>query len=141
MSSWGNETQDQTNRLPEPKPTELSQPHWQACKDGKLLVQQCSQCAVYIFPPEPVCPHCFKASLRWQQSSGKGRLYSFTVVHRPQTPAFNTPYIAAIVALDEGWHMLSNIIDCRIEDLAIDKPLEVTFVKRGDRVLPFFKPA
>lgn len=141
MSSWGNETQDQTMRLPEPKPTELSQAHWQACHDGKLLVQQCTQCAVYVFPPEPVCPQCFTASLQWQESSGKGRLYSFTVVHRPQTPAFDTPYIAAIVELQEGWHMLSNIVDCPIDKLTINQALEVHFVKRGNSVLPFFRPA
>ena len=142
MSSWGNEsnTEMQAPGLPEPVATELSLPHWQGCAAGKLLVQQCSDCNNYTFPPEPVCPHCLTNTLQWQASSGKGTLYSFSVVHRPQTPAFNPPYVVAIIALNEGWHMLSNIIDTDEKQLSIGQAVEVDFIKRGNSHLPCFKP-
>jgi uncharacterized OB-fold protein len=139
MSSWGNETTQAAIALPEPSATEISEPHWQACKEQKLLVQQCTRCQSYTFPPEKNCPQCFENSLAWQQSSGKGKIYSFTVVYRPQTPAFKTPYIAAIIELDEGWYMLSNIIDCDIDKLTINQAVAVCFEKRGKSVLPMFR--
>lgn len=140
MSSWNEQNISAGNQLPEPKPTAISEPHWQGCKDSKLMVQRCNQCALYVFPPQPVCPQCMQTSLIWQRSSGNGTLYSFSVVHRPQTPAFEAPYITAIIELEEGWHMLSNLVDCNAETVAIGDPVEVHFQPRGDSVLPLFKP-
>lgn len=137
MSSWNDQNISDGASLAEPQATAISQPHWQGCKDGKLMVQCCTQCALYVFPPQPVCPQCLQASLEWQRSSGKGAVYSFSVVHRPQTPAFPAPYITAIIELEEGWHMLSNLIDC--DTVLIGEQVEVHFQPRGDSVLPMFK--
>jgi uncharacterized OB-fold protein len=79
--------------------------------------------------------------LSWAPSSGRGRLYSWTVVWRPQHPSFQVPYAPAIIALDEGWWMMSSIIGCTPEDLQADMPLQVEFHKASDEInLPYFRP-
>ncbi len=139
MSTMGDEALLNKPGLPVPKATVISQPHWDGCKKGQLLVQHCDECNAYTFPPEIVCPQCLKSSLLWKQSSGKGVIYSFTVVHRPQRPEFAAPYVAAIIELEEGWHMMSNIIDCDIDSIEIGQAVEVSYVKREDFSLPMFK--
>ena len=145
MSTWGKSmdspTENAFNTLPEPRPSRLTAPHWDGCKQGKLLAQHCQSCCQYVFPPQPFCPHCITDSLIWQSCSGRGRIYSFTEIHRGQTPAFETPYIAAIIALDEGWHMLSNIIASSVDELSIDQHVKVTFVERAESTIPCFTPA
>ena len=141
MASYDDPNPSALHGLPEPRPSALSAPHWSGCQRGELQVQRCNNCDHHEFPPQPVCSHCQSNDLRWVSSSGKGTLYSFTVIHRPQRPEFEVPYVAAIVELEEGWHMLSNIIDCDIDSLAIGQPLVVTFEERGQSALPMFKPA
>ena len=141
MSTWG--LTEELNRpgLPEPRPTELSRPYWEACKRGELVVQQCQACGGYVFTPEVACTHCLSDKLAWVPSSGRGEIYSFTVIHRPQRPEFETPYIAVIIELSEGWHMLSNLLDCQPDQVAIGMPVQVEFVPRGqDIMLPMFRP-
>ena len=108
MTTWGDKSLLDQPGLPVPRASELSLPHWEGCKRGELLVQQCQDCSSYIFTPELACTKCLSGQLEWVKSSGKGIIYSFTVVHRPQRPEFNVPYVAAIIELEEGWHMLSN---------------------------------
>ena len=75
-------------------------------------------------------------------STGRGTLYSFTTVHRPPRPEFDVPYTVAIVELDEGFHMLTNLVDCPPEALRIGLPVEVTFQPMSDEItLPMFRPA
>lgn len=128
--------------IPLPRPTALSQPHWQGCKDGKLKVQRCADCGSHIFIPQPRCNQCQADALEWVESSGRGTVYSFTVVHRPPKPQFEVPYVVAIIALEEGWHMLSIIVDCPVEHVAVDMPVRVTFRRMTDEItLPYFTPA
>lgn len=128
--------------IPLPRPTPLSQPHWDAAREGRLVVQRCSDCGARIFIPQPACTSCFGSRLEWSESSGRGTLYSYTVVHRPQRPEFQVPYAVAIVELEEGWQMLSNLIDCELSEICVGMPLEVVFRKMSDSVtLPFFRPA
>lgn len=127
---------------PLPNPSALSAPHWQGCREGKLRVQRCRECDGFVFIPEPVCSHCFADALEWVESSGRGTLYSFTVVHRPPRPSFAVPYVVAIVELEEGWHMLSNLIDCPQQEIAIGMPVVVHFEQRSPEItLPYFRPA
>ena len=143
MSTWDKQTSSSDehsfNALPEPCPTTLSAPHWDACKRNQLLAQQCHSCQQFVFPPQPFCPHCVTDTLAWQRSPGKGRIYSFTEIHRPQTPAYSTPYVATIIELDEGWHMLSNIIDSPATLLSINQRVEVVFIERGASKIPCFR--
>jgi len=123
------------------KPTPLTQPFWDAARDGKLLVQECSACKQRFFRPELACVHCGSRDWSWRQSPGLGTLYSFSVMHRAPSPAFKTPFIFAIVAMDDGWTMFSNLIGLEIEDAAIGMALEVCFhTLDGGLTIPLFKP-
>ena len=98
-------------------------------------------CAAAVFIPQPVCPGCFGDALEWVASSGRGTVYSYTVVHQPQRPVFAVPYIVVITKLEESWHMLSNLIECDPDDVAVGMPIEVTFRKMSDDItLPYFRP-
>ena len=128
--------------IPLPRPTPLSEPHWAGCRAGRLRVQRCRACQRYVFIPQPVCTHCSADQLEWVDSTGRGTLYSFTTVHRPPRPEFDVPYTVAIVELDEGFHMLTNLVDCPPEALRIGLPVEVTFQPMSDEItLPMFRPA
>ncbi len=127
--------------IPLPRPTELSRPHWEGCREGKLLVQRCRSCGAYVFVPQPLCTACQSAELDWVESSGRGTVYSLTTVYRPQRPEFEVPYTVAIVELDERWHMLTNLVDCAIEEMRVGMPVEVTFRPMTDEItLPMFRP-
>jgi uncharacterized OB-fold protein len=125
---------------PLPRPTKLSKPYWDACRAGKLTVQKCKDCETLTFIPQPCCGNCLSENLEWVESSGRGTLYSFTTVHRPQQPTFEVPYTVVVVELDEGYHMLSNLQGVAPEDVKIGLPLEVVFEKRSEEItLPLFR--
>ena len=127
--------------IPLPRPTELSRPHWDGCREGVLRVQRCRECQTYVFIPEPFCTECQSEELEWVESSGRGTLYSMTTVYRPQRPEFEVPYTVAIVELEEGWHMLTNLVDCPPEEMRVGLPVEVTFRRMSEEVtLPLFRP-
>ena len=125
---------------PLPRPTALSRPFWEACREGRLVVQRCLDCGSYVFIPQPCCGECMSTRLEWVESSGRGTLYSFTTVHRPQQPTFEVPYTVIVVELEEGWFMLSNLVGVAPEDVRIGSPLEVVFEPRSDEItLPLFR--
>ena len=127
--------------IPLPQPTPLSRPHWEGCREGVLRVQRCSACGAYVFIPQPVCTGCQSDALEWVESSGRGTVYSHTTVHRPPRPEFETPYVVAIVELEEGWHMLTNVVDIPPGDVGVGMPVEVTFRAVTDEItLPLFRP-
>lgn len=133
---------DNNHMIPLPHPTDLSRPHWDGCRDGKLLVQHCRGCATYVFIPQPCCTQCQSAELEWVESSGRGVVYSYTTVHRAPRPQFDVPYVVAIIAMEEGWHMLSNVLDCPPADIAIGLAVRVRFKKMNSEVtLPYFVTA
>ena len=128
--------------IPLPRPTDLSKPHWDGCREGVLRVQRCRDCGTHVFIPQPVCTSCLGHALDWIESTGRGSVYSFTRVHRPAHPAFEVPYVVAIIALEEDWYMLTNLVDCPIDAVEIGMPVEVTFQKMSDEItLPMFRPA
>ena len=127
--------------IPLPRPTELSRPHWDGCREGVLRVQRCRDCGTYVFIPQPVCTSCMGDGLEWVESTGRGTVYSFTRVHRPPRPAFEVPYAVAIVELEEGWYMLTNIVECPVDDVEVGMPVEVTFRRMSEEIsLPLFRP-
>lgn len=128
--------------IPLPTPTPLSRPHWDGCREGVLRVQRCGSCGSHVFIPRPVCTSCLSTELEWVESSGRGTLYSYTTVHRPQRPEFEVPYTVVIVELEEGFHMLSNLIDAPTGGIEIGMPLEVCFREMTEEItLPLFRPA
>jgi len=132
----------QTGAIPAPTPSALSQPFWDGCKRGELLYQRCDVCGRATHTPAFICSNCASQSLRWERSSGRGTIYSCTTVWRPQMPAFEVPYVAIIVDLEEGWQLLSNLIGCTVDDAEVGMPVEVEFHPiTGGFVLPYFRPA
>ena len=127
---------------PLPQPTVLTAPHWDGCRRGALLVQRCRSCQTYVFPPQPHCPGCLSADMTWVESSGHGTVHTYSIVWRPQQPAFEVPYIVIVVRLQEGWHMISNMVGCDPAAVRVGMPVEVAFQEVGeDFFLPMFRPA
>jgi uncharacterized OB-fold protein len=125
--------------LPEPSP--LSAPFWAACGEHRLTVQYCEACQTRIFTPEPVCPACLNRELSWVDSPGTGTVYSFSVVHRSLHPALPAPYVVAVIDLDDGWSMVSNVVGMEPSALRGGERVGVTFddVTAGV-TLPLFAP-
>ena len=129
---------------PLPVINEDGEPYWEGTKAGELRAPRCQDCRHLWFPPAIVCPKCLGQNIAWERLSGRGSIYTFIVVHRPQHPAFlpEAPYNVAIVELAEGIRMHANIVECDNDDLAIGMPVEVVFEKIDDDVtLPKFRPA
>jgi uncharacterized OB-fold protein len=120
-----------------------NKPFWEGCRLHELRFQQCADCGHVRWPPAIICPECHSSETAWLVSKGIGKVYTFVVYHEPFHPAFvsDLPYVVAIVALDEGPHLLTNIIDCNPEDVACDMPVMVIWEDVTDEVtLPKFKP-
>jgi uncharacterized protein len=128
---------------PLPEPTPETQHFWDGTRAGELRLQRCDDCAHVYFPPRPFCPACASRSVSVFAASGRARLDSYVINHRPH-PAFEGHYAIALVALEEGPRLMSNIVDCdqTPEALVLDMPLEVTFERQSDSItLPLFRPA
>ena len=133
--------QPQAPGIPVPTPSAMSAPYWEASRRGELVYLRCDDCGTIALRPARVCGSCLGRSLSWVTSAGRGRLYSWTVVWRPQHPSFVVPYAPAIVELDEGWWMMSAVVGCDPEDLHADMALTVEFHAASDEiVLPYFAP-
>lgn len=117
----------------------VSAPFWDGCRSHELRFQRCADCGLANFPPTEHCRQCLSPELNWTQSRGAGEIYSWTVVHRPVTAEFQPPYAPAIVTLDEGYQMLTNVVGIDPEALAIDMRVRVQFqTLEGDLTLPYF---
>lgn len=124
----------------------LSGPFWQAAENEQLVMTWCENCNCGIWYPLPRCPHCDQG-LIWKPLSGRATLLSWTVVHRPVNPQFQTPYIPALVQPEEAPHarLVTQLVDCTPDRLQCDMPLMVRFRKlepRGSEpyVAPVFAP-
>lgn len=121
----------------------MTTPFWEAAADGRLVVPQCSACGRRFFTPEVVCPYCFNADWTWVGSEGRGRVYSFTVVHRAADPAHqsDTPFALAVVDLDDGWSMLARLTGVPVDEVRVGLGVRVCFEPLNDlgRV-PMFEP-
>lgn len=130
-------------RRARPQPTPETKHYWEGAKAGELRLQRCDDCRHAYFPPRPFCPACASRKVSVFRASGRGRLFSYVINHRP-APGFTAPYSIAVVELDEGPRLMTNIVDCpqTPEALVLDMPVEVTFQKLDDEIsLPVFRPA
>ena len=129
--------------IPPPEITAESRPFWDACRRHQLVIQRCRACGAIQHYPRGVCAACWRTELEWQPSGGRGRIYTFTVVHRSQAPGFKDalPYVLAYVELDEGVQVLTTVVGGDPARLAIGTPVEVVFEDVGpDLALPRFRP-
>ena len=127
---------------PLPRPTPETQHFWDGTKRGELRLQRCGECDHIYFPPRPFCPACSSRAVEVFKASGRGRLLSYVINYRPH-PAWQGPYAIAIVELDEGPRMMSNIVGCAQtpEVLQLDMPLTVKFEQCSEEIfLPLFMP-
>ncbi|MGD8862444.1 MAG: Zn-ribbon domain-containing OB-fold protein [Myxococcales bacterium] len=126
-----------------PKATPETEHFWEGTRAGELRLQRCDQCSHAYFPPRPFCPKCASREVSVFRASGKGKLWSYVIHHRPM-PGFEPPYSIAVVELEEGPRMMTNIVDCEQtpEALQLDMPVAVTFEAISDEItLAKFKPA
>jgi len=132
-------------KKPVPIVNPWARPFWEAAQEGKLIFQRCKDCEKNVFYPRIACPHCFSDNLEWVEASGKGTVYTYTVVENNSPSAFmsDVPFVIAIVKLEEeGVQMLTNIVGCDPGAVQCDMPVEVIFEKLNDEfTLPKFKPA
>lgn len=129
---------------PIPYPTPDTQPFWDACKRHELVLPYCAKCAGFFFYPRPFCPKCFSWDIEWRPCSGRGTLYTFAIQFRPQMPGFTPPYVTAIVQLEEGPRIMTNLVgvDPMPENIQCDIPVHVDWEDVSEDVtLPVFRPA
>lgn len=126
-----------------PRPTPVSRPYWEGCKEGRLLLQRCENCGKHQFYPRILCSHCGAGTLAWAETSGRGSVQTFTIVRRPVSPGYaaDTPYVIALIALAEGPVMMSNVVGCTPEDVCVGMSVEVLFESWSEEItVPKFRP-
>lgn len=123
--------------MPAPGTNIENQPFWDGAAAGRLMLKFCKACGKYHYYPRALCPHCLSEQTEWRAASGKGTLYTYSVMRRvPQ------PYALAYIALEEGVTMMSNVVEADLDALRIGMPVKVAFRKTdGDIVAPVFVPA
>jgi uncharacterized protein len=128
---------------PLPAITPETRHFWEGTRTGELRLQKCSACKHVYFPPRPFCPQCASTDVSVFRASGRATLHSYVIHHRP-VPGFVPPYSIAVVELEEGPRMMTNIVEVpqTPEALRLDMPLEVVFQRINDKIfLPLFRPA
>ncbi len=127
---------------PVPVQQGVAGPFWEAARQGRLVAQRCQGCGHIFLPPRRWCPRCWSSELEWTPCSGRGRVYSFTVVHQAPSPFFQerAPYVLAIVELEEGPRLMANIVGVEPGRVHIDMAVQVTFERRGEVSIPQFTP-
>jgi uncharacterized OB-fold protein len=126
-----------------PLPNSATQPFWDATARGELVVQWCEECQEAQFHPGPLCRTC-GGEPGWKVTNGQGAVYTYTIVHQSRTPPFDTlvPYIVAMIDLDDGPRMMTNVIGCPIDQVHVGMRVEVGFAAEVDGIaLPFWQPA
>ena len=133
----------ETPRKPKPRPAPESLPYWQAAKEHRLALPHCEDCDQFWFPPSRTCTHCLSTNVSFQNVSGRGKVFSFVTFHRVYRPAFaeDVPYVVALVELEEGPRVLTNILGVTHEDVRCEMPVEVVFDDYDEDIaIPKFRP-
>lgn len=118
--------------------------YWSAALRGELQLPFCDACGGAIFYPRDFCPSCGGRSVTWRRCSGRGTIYSYSVIHTHPNPTFRerVPYVVALVTLEEGARVLTEVVGCPPETVRVGMAVVVDFRRAGDDVvLPVFKPA
>ncbi len=129
---------------PLPVPDLVTARFWEAAREHKLLLQRCGDCGVFQFFPQSHCRSCLSESLNWVEASGRGTIYSYTIIRRAPSAAFvqDIPYVVTLVELDEGVRMMSNVVGCVPEEVSVGMKVEVLFDHATDEIaIPKFRPA
>jgi hypothetical protein len=125
--------------MPRPDPANADDAaFWGALAAGELRIQRCVACGTFRHPPRPVCAHCGDRGSEWTAVAGTGEVWSYTVIHPPTLPAFadRVPYGAVVVRLDEGVFLVSNLVDCPVDELSVGDRVELVITAVDDDLLP-----
>lgn len=135
-------------RKPIPAIANEAKPFWDAAAQQQLKIQRCKDCKAWVWTPKPSCGECGSENLKWTAMSGKGEIYSFTVIRqivgRGASKAFepDIPYVVAWVDLDEGPRLITNVVGCPPDQVKLGMKVTVQFEKASEKVwLPKFRPA
>jgi hypothetical protein len=124
-------------KIPAPQPSPETQAFWDAAAQGRFLIRRCTACGKAHWYPRPMCPFCWSEKTEWVEASGRGRIYSYSVMRRAPEP-----YVVAYVTLAEGPTMLTNLIDCDFDALAIGQEVQLKFSPtEGGPPVPTFTAA
>ena len=131
------DSQQQQRKITAPPINPETQPFWDATAQGKLLIKKCTACGEPHFYPRPHCPFCFSDKVEWQEASGRGTIYTYSVMRRAPIP-----YAIAYVTLAEGPTMMTNIVDCDLDSIRIGQAVRLVFkTSEGGPPVPMFTPA
>jgi len=127
-----------------PAPDFETEAFWAGCREGRFLIRHCDGCGEDHFYPRPFCPKCWSDDVEWKQAAGTGTLYTYSIVRQNDLPPFpeRVPYVAAIVELDEGPRVMTNIEGCAFDELEIGMRVTVAFKQlTGEVTIPVFRRA
>ena len=125
-----------------PRITPENEHFWTGGAEDELRFKRCRSCGYYIHPPAPRCPTCLSKELEVAAVSGRATVLTYTVNHQPWIPGFPTPYVVAIVEIEEqpGLRLMTNLVNCPIDAVRIGMPVRVRFEARDGVYLPLFEP-
>lgn len=125
-----------------PEPSKISRPFWESCKAEAMQIQRCADCGTFAFYPVYVCPECASRQLEWKQVSGAGTVYTFTVAEKSLFEEVQGPVVVALIELEEGAMMTSNIKTDDPHGVHIGMPVRLIYEPVSDEItLPVFEPA
>ena len=124
-------------KIPAPAPTPETEAFWSAAKEGKFMLRRCTACGKAHWYPRAICPHCMSDKTEWVEASGRGKIYTFSVMRRAPEP-----YAIGYVTLEEGPSMLTNFVDCDFDKLKIGQSVKLKLMPtEGGPPVPMFAPA
>ena len=123
-------------KIPAPVPQPGTEGFWSAASENRFVLPRCTACGKLHWYPRAVCPFCFSTEIEYRPASGKGTIYSYSVMRRT-----SSPYAIAYVTLEEGVTMMTNIVECELDDIDIGQAVEVVFVPTDGPPVPMFRPA
>lgn len=127
-----------------PTPDDATKPFWEAAREHRLVVMRSRATGRHFFYPRPFDPQTWSTAVEWVEVSGRATLYTWSIVRENDLPPWpeRVPYVAAIVELEEGPRLMTNVVECDFDELEIDMPLEVVFRDLDDGLTaPVFRPA
>ena len=123
-----------TRKISAPTPSPETQAFWDAAAQGRFLIRRCTACGRAHWYPRPICPFCFSAATEWVEASGRGKIYAYSVMRRAPEP-----YVIAYVTLAEGPTMLTSLVECDFDALAIGQAVRLTWsASEGGPPVPTF---
>jgi hypothetical protein len=126
---------------PLPEPDDASRPFYEGGMQGRLMLMRCSECRTWRLPSRAHCDVCLSPQYSWEPASGRGTVRTFAVMHQRYHPGFEYPYNLAVVELDEGPRIPTNIVGIANDDVRVGMPVVVEWEKHDDVALPKFRPA